>query len=176
MQQSYAYPCCPSHGFSHLLIAAQRLYAQAYSLKLSPHLVELLHISTGPNKIFRHDFARILKIRKLARRSNSGEGITICPAFAPFRMSTTSFFSCCSSFARSRSNSRCAFARDRWFCRSLSAGVTVLPNSVSCLGRQDRQALEQDIRSFTHDDIHCGTLFRQERCLGRYTVIESESE
>ena len=46
-------------------------------------------------------------------------------------MSIMSFFSLCSSFVRSRSSSRCAFANDRWCWRKRSAGVTVLPKSVS---------------------------------------------
>lgn len=57
---------------------------------------------------------------------------TICPAFALFLMSMMSFFSCCSSLVRSRSSSRCAFARARWCWRSRSAGVTVRPKRVSC--------------------------------------------
>lgn len=46
-------------------------------------------------------------------------------------MSMTSFFSLCSSFWRSRSSSRCAFARARWCCLRRSAGVTERPKRVS---------------------------------------------
>jgi hypothetical protein len=56
---------------------------------------------------------------------------TSCPALALFLMSIMSFFSLCSSFVRSRSSSRCAFASERWCWRRRSAGVTVRPKSDS---------------------------------------------
>lgn len=58
------------------------------------------------------------------------------PALAFFLISAMVRFSCCSSLDRSRSSSRCAFCRERWCCRSRSAGVTVRPNKVSWLSVQ----------------------------------------
>ena len=57
----------------------------------------------------------------------------ICPFFAFFLISATSFFSCCSSFVRSRSSSRCVFSSARWCLRSRSAGVMRLPNAHSMI-------------------------------------------
>ena len=53
------------------------------------------------------------------------------PAFAFFLMSIIVFFSCASSLDFSRSSSRWAFWRERWCCRSRSAGVRERPKRVS---------------------------------------------
>jgi hypothetical protein len=59
-------------------------------------------------------------------------GRTMLPAFAFFLISIIVFFSCDSSLEDSRSSSRTAFCRDRWCCRSRSAGVRERPKRVSC--------------------------------------------
>lgn len=68
--------------------------------------------------------------------------LTIWPCLAIFLMSTMIFFSCASSFWRSRSSSRMARASARWFCRNNSSGVFRRPNSRSMVaaapGETDR--------------------------------------
>lgn len=123
-------PGRPSHRVCHLLITSQGLYSKTNSLKLRAHLIELLNIASGPNEILCHYFACILWSGY--RRSGGANTMhTIWPALAVFLISMISFFSCCSSFVRSRSSSRCALARERWCWRRRSAGVTVRPKRVS---------------------------------------------
>ena len=57
--------------------------------------------------------------------------LTIWPCLAIFLMSAMIFFSWVSSFCRSRSNSRMARFRARWFCLSSSSGVFRRPNNRS---------------------------------------------
>jgi hypothetical protein len=59
----------------------------------------------------------------------------ICPFFALFLISCTSFFSWFSSFTRSRSSSRCVFSSARWCLRRRSAGVMRLPKAHSTICR-----------------------------------------
>lgn len=69
--------------------------------------------------------------------------LTICPCLAIFFMSAMIFFSCCSSFIRSRSSSLMARLSALWFCFSISSGVFLLPNRKSiCLTitRAERQS------------------------------------
>ena len=54
-------------------------------------------------------------------------------------MSATSCFSCCSSLVRSRSSSRVALVSAHWCCRSLSAGVTVLPKVLPTHGVENTE-------------------------------------
>ena len=78
----------------------------------------------------------------------------ICPALADFLISLINFFSCCSSFVRSRSSSRCAFSRERWCCRNRSAGVRRLPKALDryC---QSSNAIQQMGIMLPLYDIHC---------------------
>ena len=59
------YPCGPTHGLRHLLIAPKCLYAQSNGLQLRPHLVELLNVSSGANEILCHNFASVLDTNAL---------------------------------------------------------------------------------------------------------------
>ena len=52
-----------SHGFRHLLITSQCLYAEADGLKLSAHLIELVDVTTSSNKVFGHHFASVLGMK-----------------------------------------------------------------------------------------------------------------
>uniref|UniRef100_A0A2M4D4B0 Putative secreted protein n=1 Tax=Anopheles darlingi TaxID=43151 RepID=A0A2M4D4B0_ANODA len=54
-------------------------------------------------------------------------------SLASFLMSAMIFFSCCSIFIFSRSRSRIALLRARWFFRIISSGDMRLPNSHSMM-------------------------------------------
>uniref|UniRef100_A0A6B0UUR1 Uncharacterized protein n=1 Tax=Ixodes ricinus TaxID=34613 RepID=A0A6B0UUR1_IXORI len=70
---------------------------------------------------------RLVRTRSLAMILTA----SIWLSLAIFLMSMMIFFSCCSILARSRSRSRMALFRARWFCLSISSGVFFLPNSHS---------------------------------------------
>lgn len=143
-----------SHGFgdtfhclSHGVVRFECLYLKGHGLDVSPHHDEFLDIAPCSHQIFSHDFHSILKwenqVRKQIHRFSSGgfqkpylsflSKLTICPCLAIFLMSAMIFFSWVSSFCRSRSNSRMARFRARWFCRSISSGVFRRPNNRSIL-------------------------------------------
>jgi len=113
-EQRDSNPCSTAHRFGHLLVTPQSLDTEADGLKLCAHLVELLNITPCSDKVLRHDFACVLfAIVKAVYRILCGLPRTVCPAFALFLISAMSFFSLCSSFARSRSSSRCALVSAR---------------------------------------------------------------
>jgi hypothetical protein len=70
-----------AHSFSHLLITSERLNAQANGLKLRPHLVELVNISAGSDKVLCHDLASVLNIsiRLCSAQSYPGLRVLVGP-------------------------------------------------------------------------------------------------
>lgn len=145
--------CDSFHGLSHAVVRLERLDLQTDSLNICFHHDELLDITSCADQILRHDLNsilfRLIKYRKqlgsllynwfiLFQMQLLSLCLTICPCLAIFLMSAMIFFSCCSSFVRSRSSSLMALLSALWFCLSISSGVFLLPNSISIyLGFKD---------------------------------------